>query len=107
MTNDHWRWNVDPFWENFSALLEEVYRARRSPDDVGRHRHCRGVLLFAGTSLEAFLNQRMRKYLSDLKTDEKKIVTRLRKTEFKEKIEKWPTEFCGQDIEFEDADSSL
>lgn len=96
---DHWRWNVDPVWENYSGLVEEAWHAQNVQNDFARAKHLRSALTFASTSLEAFSNRCMREWLERHNTPEEEIYSRLRNTKFKEKLNVWPAEFCDRKLE--------
>src|ERR1700693_6173 len=89
------RWNVNPPWEHFSSLVRESAAAVTARSDFHRFHHLRAALYFAIGSVEAFLNQEMRKRLKSEGADERKIRNRLRNTAFKEKTEEWPAELSG------------
>lgn len=65
MTEKHYRWNVDPVWENLSSVFEEAYRAREAPNNFMRYKHIRSMLSFASTGLEAFFNRLIRNKMGD------------------------------------------
>jgi SOS response regulatory protein OraA/RecX len=93
---EHWRWNVDPVWENYSGLVEEAWHSQNLQNDFARAQHLRSALTFAPTCLEAFLNRCMREWLEQRNTSEDQIYGKLRNAKFKEKLNDWPAEFCGR-----------
>ena len=93
-----WRWNVDDVWQSYSSMYQETSITSQSLNDIERYHHLSASLLFGGCALEAFLNARMRSYCKHLAVDENTVVKRLRYTALREKLEKWPYEFCGVSI---------
>ncbi len=65
MREGHYRWNVDPVWENLSSVFEEAHHAREAPNNYVRYKHIRSLLSFAAIGLEAFFNQLIRKRMSE------------------------------------------
>lgn len=102
--NEVWRWNVDDVWQSYSSMFQEACLTRHSKNDIERYHHLSASLLFGGCSLEAFFNAKMRAYCKFQDTEEHEILKRLRYTVLREKLEKWPLEFCGTAIPSEDID---
>lgn len=99
MTEQYYRWNVDPTWENISAAYEEAYHASRATNAFMRYRHFRALLAFASTGIEAFFNQLMRARMENDGAEENTIYKKLRNTKFHDKIRTWPSCLCQGTVE--------
>jgi hypothetical protein len=86
-------WIPDPIWQNFSSLFREATSALEAKTGMERAHHLTTALYAGLSSIEAFLNAKMRSHMSS-KTEEG-INDVLRKAEFKTKIKKWPSEILG------------
>lgn len=93
-----WRWNVDDIWQSYSSMYQEASVTSQSLNDIERYHHLSTSLLFGGCTLEAFLNAKMRSHCKHMAVDENTLIKRLRYTVLREKLEKWPQEFCGVTI---------
>lgn len=60
----------------------------------------RSCTYFAVASIEALLNQQMRRHLEGEGVPESEIFKRLRRTTLNRKREEWPTEICGKSVSF-------
>jgi hypothetical protein len=83
-------WIPDPTWQNFSSLFREATAAQEATTGMERAHHSTAALYAGLSSIEAFLNAKMRSHLV-AKTDQE-INDVLRKAEFKTKLRKWPLE---------------
>ena len=101
MTVQHYRWNVDPVWENVSAAFEEAYHASQAGNAFMRYRHLRALLAFASTGIESFFNQLMRARMKSEGDEEEDIYKRLRHARFSEKVKEWPSQLCEKAIEMD------
>jgi hypothetical protein len=54
-----WRWNVDPVWDNYSSMYLESALSLSATNTFEKYHHLRSSLLFGMASIEAFLNQEM------------------------------------------------
>tara|TARA_B100000315_G_scaffold105833_1_gene97067 strand:- start:506 stop:1246 length:741 start_codon:yes stop_codon:yes gene_type:complete len=77
-------------------MYQEAYCADHAPHEFARYHHLHGCLFFAVGSIEAFLNEQMRKALEDKGLHEDEIFKKLRKRPLPGKIEDWPKELCGK-----------
>jgi len=91
----YWRWNVNPTWENFSSLCQESDTALEAKNKFLRYHHLKAALYFGVGSIESFLNEAMRKKLAKEGIEEEKIHRKLKRTQFGEKLEKWPGELSN------------
>jgi hypothetical protein len=83
-------WIPDPTWQNFSSLFREATSAQEARTGMERAHHLTAALYAGLSSIEAFLNAKMRSRMSS--QTEEEINDVLRKAEFKTKIRKWPSE---------------
>ena len=99
MTSDKevWRWNVDPAWENYSSLHLESSAATRASNPIEKYHHLRAALLFGMASLEAFLNQEMRKKMIAEGRQDNTIAKQL-KTFLGNKTGKWPQIISSKEL---------
>lgn len=88
------RWNVNPTWEHFSSLVREASEASEAPSEFHRNHHLRSALYFAIGAIEALLNREMRKHLVQTGVSEDAILSKLKKTAFREKATSWPDLLC-------------
>jgi len=88
-------WVTNPVWQNFSSLFREATTAHEAGTEIECLHHLTASLYFGIAALEAFLNQKMRAYLSGSKTEEE-IFEVLRKGRFMSKLGKWSTEIVGK-----------
>lgn len=93
-----WRWNVDDVWQSYSSMFQEASLTHQSMNEIERYHHLSASLLFGGCAVEAFLNAKMRAYFKRECVAEDQVLKRLRYTALREKLEKWPSEFCGTAI---------
>ena len=93
-----WRWNVDDVWQSYSSMFQEASLTHKSRNEIERYHHLSASLLFGGCAVESFLNAKMRAYCKGEGVDENQVLKRLRYTALREKLEKWPSEFCGTAI---------
>jgi hypothetical protein len=89
MSEGHYRWNVDPVWENLSSVFEESHHARQAPNDYMRYKHIRSLLSFASTGLEAFFNKLIRKRMGERGESKEKISDSLKKMSLRYKVNNW------------------
>ncbi|MDR4474013.1 MAG: hypothetical protein MRJ92_15665 [Nitrospira sp.] len=97
-TTEVWRWNVDDVWQSYSSMFQEASLTHQSMNEIERYHHLSASLLFGGCAVEAFLNAKMRAYCKRECVAEDQVLKRLRYTALREKLEKWPSEFCGTAI---------
>jgi hypothetical protein len=102
-----WRWNVDDVWQSFSSMFQEMSFANEATNDIARYHHLSACLLFGGCAIESYSNANMRKHLKSLEVAENKILKRLRYTALREKIETWPAEIYGINLEKSDVEVLL
>jgi hypothetical protein len=88
MSGNHYRWNVDPVWENLSSVFEEAHYAREASNDYNRYKHIRSLLSFASTGLEAFFNQLIRKRMSE-RGESKTRISDVLRMPLSKKINDW------------------
>ena len=88
-------WSINPVWQNFSSLYREAAVAGDSPNEISRFHHLTVALYFGVSTIESFLNSQLRQKLSGQGVTEDNIFDRLRKTYFRDKLKKWPTEITG------------
>lgn len=93
-------WSSDPCWQNFSSLYREVVSAEDAPNEIGRFHHLTASLYFGIASLEAFINQQMRKYMQNF--DEEEVLKKLRNNKIINKLEKWPKQILNNEISISD-----
>lgn len=94
----HYRWNVDPTWENFCGLVREAAEVRDARSPVHKHHHLRAALYFSIGSIEAFLNQTMRQKMHAEGAAEDAILTFLKKSRWARKATHWPSELVGAPV---------
>jgi hypothetical protein len=87
-------WLINPPWQNFSSMYREAVSATEAMSEVERRHHKTAALYFGIAALEAFLNQKMRAFLTSSKT-EPELLKVLRYAKFTDKVRKWPTEILG------------
>lgn len=107
MNEEHYRWNVDPVWENLSSAFEEAYRAIEAHNNFMRFNHIRSLLYFASVGFEAFFNKLMRKKMSDQGESERAIIEKLKSVGLGRKINQWPSELCLLPVDIEPDISNL
>lgn len=65
--NDHsveaWRWNVNPAWTNFSAMIQDNALFNETHTEFERHRTSKSCLYFGVAAVEAFINQELRDFM--------------------------------------------
>ena len=65
--NDHsveaWRWNVNPAWTNFSAMIQDNFLFGTAQTEFERHRTSKSCLYFGVAAVEAFINQELREFM--------------------------------------------
>ena len=88
-------------------MCEDAHRAIESRHEFERYRAIRSTLWFAEASLEAFVNAEMRIHLEREATSEAVIFKRLRHESFRDKINKWPSEIAGRQVDVDPAASGL
>ncbi len=69
-----WRWNVDPTWGNFSAMIQDDFFARQANTIYDKHRLSKSCLYFAVATVEAFINKELYLFLASQKTEKKEIL---------------------------------
>jgi len=94
-------WSIDPCWQNFSSLYREVVAAQEAPNEIGKFHHLTSSLYFGIASLEAFLNQRIRRYLENEK-EEEEVFKVLRNVRIMDKLKKWPKKILSTKPEVTD-----
>jgi len=87
-------WSINPTWQNFASLYREAAGAREAPNDISKFHHLTAALYFGVATIEAFLNQQMRRSLAATESEER-IFHTLRYTRFVKKFEKWPSTVLG------------
>ncbi|HZW21571.1 hypothetical protein [Noviherbaspirillum sp.] len=87
-------WLVNPPWQNFSSMYRESVSAAEAVSEVEERHHKTAALYFGIAALEAFLNQKMRTFLSP-KMTEQEVLKELRYAKFMDKISKWPAKIIG------------
>lgn len=98
-TKGHWRWNVNPTWEHYSSLCQEAQEAISARNDFLKYHHVKACLYFGVGALESYLNEAMRKLMNFHGVEEAEILNKLRKSYFKDKINKWPAELANKSID--------
>lgn len=96
---EHWRWNADVTWENFSSLAREAAASCEASSPFHRHHHVKASLYFAVGTLESFLNRAMREHMSQKSADETEVMQKLRGTSFRRKLKDWAPIITGVTIE--------
>ncbi|MFD0930862.1 hypothetical protein ACFQ1T_13820 [Methylophilus glucosoxydans] len=91
---DIWRWNVDDVWQSYSSMFQEASLTHTSCNEIERYHHLSASLLFGGCAIESFLNAKMRAHCKSKGVDEDQVLKRLRFTNLRDKLERWPSEFC-------------
>ncbi len=94
-------WIVNPVWQNFSSLYREATAGHEAKTGMERSHHLTASLYFGISSLEAFLNRKMRGHLAATKS-EQKIYETLRKGKILDKLKKWPELILGKQIGLQD-----
>ncbi len=65
--NDHsveaWRWNVDPAWSNFSAMIQDSAMFNEATTTFEKHRASKACLYFGVSAVEGFINQELRAFM--------------------------------------------
>lgn len=89
-------WIINPSWQNFSSLYREAVTVAETKDEVTKYHHLTAALYFGIAFLEAYFNDKMREKLNREKKVEDKIYEVLRKTSFRDKLEKWPKLTTGK-----------
>jgi len=79
-------------------MYREAVTARETKDEVTKYHHLTAALYFGIAFLEAYFNDRMRAKLNREKKTEDKVYQVLRKTTFKDKLEKWPKLTTGKGL---------
>lgn len=97
MDQNHWIWNVNAVWENFSSLCQELDYAQSAKNEFFKYHYTKTSLFFAVGTIESFLNQTMRQHMTSAFEAEEKIFNRM-KAPLGKKLEKWPLELCGTSI---------
>lgn len=72
-----WRWNVDPAWTNFSAMIQDLSFFNKSRTEFERRRALETCLYFGVASVEAFINQELRSVMHKDGYDEDSIASML------------------------------
>jgi hypothetical protein len=93
---EHWRWNVNHAWENFSCMVEEAFHAGFSANTFERMKRMRSVLEFADVCLESFMNELMRGSMIEAGQSEKAIKDKLKSTGLPQKLNTWPSKLCAK-----------
>lgn len=57
------RWNVDPAWTNFSAMIQDGYLFGQAKTEYERHKASKSCLYFGVAAVEAFFNQELREFM--------------------------------------------
>ena len=96
----HYRFNVDPIWENFSGLVEYSTKSVESRNEYYLNTNKRIALNFAIITIESFMNKHQRQLLSSIGATEDAIYKELRQVNFRDKVKKWPEKFCNGTIVF-------
>lgn len=105
MTEEVWRWNVNPTWNHFCSMTREAHYADSATNTFDRNHHLMACLYFGIGALESFLNYQMREKLKTQGIQEQKIIKILRNAAFGEsknkdsKVLDWPKEICGSDFQ--------
>lgn len=68
-----WRWNVNPTWTHFSAMIQEAYVYQNSTTQYEQHRASKACLYFGIAAVEAFKNQELRLHLKTQNKTEEEI----------------------------------
>ena len=87
---------TEPAWQNFSSMCREARTAGEAKTGMEASHHLTATLYFGMSTLEAFLNQRMRLHLKG--APEENVVEKLRKATFVTKVRKWPEEMLGAPV---------
>lgn len=90
-------WTVNPPWQNFSSMYRESVSASEAKSEVERRHHLTAALYFGVAALEAFLNQKMRAFLS-LSLPETEVMKELRNTRLLNKVDEWPERVTGKPL---------
>ncbi|MEI7297386.1 hypothetical protein SB783_38680 [Paraburkholderia sp. SIMBA_009] len=99
MTTEHWRFNSSIPWHYFSSAVYESVLARESTNQFQKYHHLRSCTYFSVCCFEAFLNAMMREKLGQDGLAEGNILKKLRFGKLAEKLQQWPSEVSGKQIE--------
>ncbi len=100
-----WRWNVDDIWQSYSSMYQESFLAGEMINDIMRYHHLTSCLLFGGCAIESFMNKNMRAFLENKDISEEKIFKKIRYTNLRKKMEKWPSDICNMMVEEKDIET--
>lgn len=91
-------WVIEPTWQSFSSMYREAVCAQDASTGMEISHHRMGTLYFAITTLECFLNGEMTRHKLQFGEGHDHIHYLLSHCYLKEKIETWPKEITGQDL---------
>jgi hypothetical protein len=108
-------WSINPAWQNFSSMVREAIAAREARTGMERSHHLTAALYFGVASLEAFINERTRTFLSGQRS-EQEIVDVLRYGRLRErkkadtlldKLTAWPEIIAGRSVDLREGSAEL
>ena len=88
-------------------MYEDAYHAREARHEFDRYKHLWSCLTFGSITLEAFINEQMRRYLENVGIPEEQIYKRLHWERLQSKINEWPGEFGNGVLELDPGHSEL
>jgi hypothetical protein len=76
----------------------EAAQAKSANNEFMRHHHLRSCIYHAVAVVEAFLNQKMRRYMEESGHAEEEIHKKLRRTKIEQKLKAWPSDICKRPV---------
>jgi hypothetical protein len=96
-----WRWNVNPAWTHFSAMIQDGYLFSEAHTEFEKHRISKSCLYFGVAAVEAFINQELRDIMRKAGQSDDEIFNTLKGGKNKIKwLDKSPFSVLSNDVNY-------